>query len=138
MAKKRFPDSGKIYVLKRKAVKIRCLRLFASIYKSSLNQESVLLVLFFTKHYRNELTDDAREIGGALYCLRCHDTMGIPICGACHRPIEERVITALGKQWHVEVGIVHRTFFIKMIFSILFVPSVRNHFWVINITKRKV
>nr|CAD2175041.1 unnamed protein product [Meloidogyne enterolobii] len=49
-----------------------------------------------------ELTDDAREIGGALYCLRCHDLMGIPICGACHRPVEERVVTALGKQWHVE------------------------------------
>jgi hypothetical protein len=51
----------------------------------------------------NELTEDAREIGGELYCLRCHDTMGIPICGACHRPIEERVITALGKNWHIEV-----------------------------------
>lgn len=30
--------------------------------------------------------------------------MGIPICGACRRPIEERVVTALGKHWHVEVG----------------------------------
>ena len=39
-----------------------------------------------------------------LYCLRCHDKMGIPICGACHRPIEERVVTALGKNWHVEVS----------------------------------
>ena len=38
-----------------------------------------------------------------LYCLRCHDKMGIPICGACRRPIEERVVTALGKHWHVEV-----------------------------------
>lgn len=28
--------------------------------------------------------------------------MGIPICGACRRPIEERVVTALGKNWHVE------------------------------------
>lgn len=28
--------------------------------------------------------------------------MGIPICGACRRPIEERVVTALGKHWHVE------------------------------------
>ena len=28
--------------------------------------------------------------------------MGIPICGACHRPIEERIVTALGKHWHVE------------------------------------
>ena len=29
--------------------------------------------------------------------------MGIPICGACRRPIEERVVTALGKHFHVEV-----------------------------------
>ena len=34
-----------------------------------------------------------------LFCLRCHDKMGIPICGACRRPIEERVVTALGKNW---------------------------------------
>jgi len=39
---------------------------------------------------------------GELFCLRCHDKMGIPICGACRRPIEERVVTALGKNWHVE------------------------------------
>lgn len=39
-----------------------------------------------------------------LYCLRCHDKMGVPICGACRRPIEERVVTALGKHWHVEVS----------------------------------
>uniref|UniRef100_A0A915DP55 LIM zinc-binding domain-containing protein n=1 Tax=Ditylenchus dipsaci TaxID=166011 RepID=A0A915DP55_9BILA len=52
---------------------------------------------FNCKRCDNELTDDAREIGGELYCLRCHDLMGIPICGACHRPVEERVITALGK-----------------------------------------
>lgn len=50
-----------------------------------------------------ELDTNSREVGGELYCLRCHDTMGIPICGACHRPIEERVVTALGKNWHVEV-----------------------------------
>ncbi|CAL4120814.1 unnamed protein product, partial [Meganyctiphanes norvegica] len=60
----------------------------------------------------NELTSDAREIKSRpgytandmneLYCLRCHDKMGIPICGACRRPIEERVVTALGKHWHVE------------------------------------
>lgn len=40
-----------------------------------------------------------------MYCLRCHDKMGIPICGACRRPIEERVVTALGKHWHVEVSV---------------------------------
>lgn len=33
--------------------------------------------------------------------------MGIPICGACRRPIEERVVTALGKHWHVEVCIIN-------------------------------
>ncbi|MCL4127761.1 UNVERIFIED_CONTAM: hypothetical protein GTU68_039511, partial [Idotea baltica] len=59
-----------------------------------------------------ELTSDAREVRSRpgyttiemneLYCLRCHDKMGIPICGACRRPIEERVVTALGKHWHVE------------------------------------
>ncbi|XP_022658714.1 LIM and senescent cell antigen-like-containing domain protein 1 isoform X2 [Varroa destructor] len=49
-----------------------------------------------------ELTSEAREVKGDLYCLRCHDKMGIPICGACRRPIEERVVTALGKHWHVE------------------------------------
>lgn len=30
-----------------------------------------------------ELNVDAREKSGDLYCLRCHDKMGIPICGAC-------------------------------------------------------
>ncbi|KAG1699384.1 LIM domain-containing protein unc-97 [Nymphon striatum] len=50
-----------------------------------------------------ELTLEAREVKEELYCLRCHDRMGIPICGACHRPIDgERVVTALGKHWHVE------------------------------------
>ncbi|EYC28313.1 hypothetical protein Y032_0008g88 [Ancylostoma ceylanicum] len=57
---------------------------------------------FKCKRCNNELTVQSREVGGELYCLRCHDTMGIPICGACHRPVEERVVTALGKHWHVE------------------------------------
>lgn len=50
-----------------------------------------------------ELNTEAREKEQELYCLRCHDKMGIPICGACRRPIEERVVHALGKTWHVEV-----------------------------------
>ncbi|CAG2235480.1 LIMS1_2 [Mytilus edulis] len=50
----------------------------------------------------NELDANGREKGGELFCLRCHDKMGIPICGACRRPIEERVVHALGKAWHVE------------------------------------
>ena len=59
-----------------------------------------------------ELTSSAREVRNRpgltankvneLYCLRCHDKMNIPICGACRRPIEGRVVTALGKHWHVE------------------------------------
>jgi len=49
-----------------------------------------------------ELTAEARELHGELFCLPCHDKQGIPICGACRRPIEERVVSAMGKQWHVE------------------------------------
>ncbi|TSQ01574.1 LIM and senescent cell antigen-like-containing domain protein 1 [Bagarius yarrelli] len=51
-----------------------------------------------------ELTADARELKNELYCLPCHDKMGVPICGACRRPIEGRVVNAVGKQWHVEGG----------------------------------
>ena len=49
------------------------------------------------------MSGTAREIKGDLYCLRCHDKMNIPVCAACRTPIdEERVINALGKQWHAE------------------------------------
>lgn len=67
-----------------------------------------LLVVVFTwvsfLMDRKELTADARELKGELYCLPCHDKMGVPICGACRRPIEGRVVNAMGKQWHVEVS----------------------------------
>lgn len=63
------------------------------------NLEVGLLAIAF----RKELTSDARELKGELYCLPCHDKMGVPICGACRRPIEGRVVNAMGKQWHVEV-----------------------------------
>lgn len=56
----------------------------------------------FSVHSK-ELTADARELKGELFCLPCHDKMGVPICGACRRPIEGRVVNAMGKQWHVEV-----------------------------------
>ncbi|KAK2082138.1 LIM and senescent cell antigen-like-containing domain protein 1 [Saguinus oedipus] len=49
-----------------------------------------------------ELTADAQELKGELYCLPCHDKMGVLICGACRRPIEGHVVNAMGKQWHVE------------------------------------
>lgn len=49
-----------------------------------------------------ELDHTCRKRDTELYCLRCHDKLGIPICGACRRPVEERVVHALGKAWHVE------------------------------------
>uniref|UniRef100_UPI00358EFBAB LIM and senescent cell antigen-like-containing domain protein 1 isoform X2 n=1 Tax=Myxine glutinosa TaxID=7769 RepID=UPI00358EFBAB len=49
-----------------------------------------------------ELTSEARVLKGELFCLPCHDKLGVPICGACRRPIEGRVVNAMGKQWHVE------------------------------------
>jgi len=51
-----------------------------------------------------ELDETCRKRSNELYCLRCHDKMGvIPICGACKKPIEdERVVNALGKQFHVD------------------------------------
>lgn len=61
--------------------------------------------------YSKELTAEARELKGELYCLPCHDKMGVPICGACRRPIEGRVVNAMGKQWHVEVCKQHQTQF---------------------------
>ncbi|XP_062516447.1 LIM and senescent cell antigen-like-containing domain protein 1 [Corticium candelabrum] len=48
------------------------------------------------------LTTKAREFGGDLYCLRCYDKLESTICGACRRPIEGRIIHALGKTWHPE------------------------------------
>ncbi|XP_065059889.1 LIM and senescent cell antigen-like-containing domain protein 1 [Rhopilema esculentum] len=49
-----------------------------------------------------ELDVNCRKKNNELYCLRCHDKMGTPICGSCRRPVEDRVVNALGKQWHVE------------------------------------
>ncbi|CAB4057507.1 LIMS1_2 [Lepeophtheirus salmonis] len=57
----------------------------------------------------SELTSTAREVRARpgytanelneLYCLRCHDKMGIPICGACHRPIERTRCHCLGRHF---------------------------------------
>ncbi|KAF7282153.1 hypothetical protein GWI33_003119 [Rhynchophorus ferrugineus] len=49
--------------------------------------------------YRPNMT---RNDKNKLYCLRCYDKMRLRICGGCRRPIEERVVVALGKYWHVE------------------------------------
>jgi len=53
--------------------------------------------------YRVELDENGREVRGSLYCLPCHNQLDVPVCAACRRLIDDRVISALGKQWHVEV-----------------------------------
>ena len=49
-----------------------------------------------------DLDHTARDVGGKLYCLPCHDKMEIPICATCRRPIEGRCVNAMGKQFHPE------------------------------------
>lgn len=57
---------------------------------------------FHCNHCLVMLDHTGRDIGGKLYCLPCHDKMGIPICAACRRPVEGRCVNACGKQWHPE------------------------------------
>lgn len=52
---------------------------------------------------RSALDENAREVRGVLYCPTCHHQLDLPVCAACRRVIDDRVISALGKQWHVEV-----------------------------------
>ncbi|CAF0829431.1 unnamed protein product [Adineta ricciae] len=49
-----------------------------------------------------QLDENGREVRGLLYCLPCHNKLDVPVCAACRRLIDDRVISALGKQWHVE------------------------------------
>ena len=57
---------------------------------------------FNCKSCNCELNSSAREAKNELYCLKCHDKLEIPICSACHMPIDqERIVYALGKQFHV-------------------------------------
>jgi hypothetical protein len=58
---------------------------------------------FLCVFYRIELDENAREVRGLLYCLPCHNKLDLPVCAACRRLIDDRVVSALGKQWHVEV-----------------------------------
>ena len=63
-----------------------------------------------------ELNASAREIRGELICSKCYDKLDIPICAACRTPIDqERVINALGKQWHVEVS---KTNYLTLIYGL--------------------
>lgn len=83
------------------ASSVACFSLLVVVF-IQINKKERKLGIFLMD--RKELTADARELKGELYCLPCHDKMGVPICGACRRPIEGRVVNAMGKQWHVEVS----------------------------------
>lgn len=52
---------------------------------------------------RKDLDGDCKELDGKFYCPACHSKALVATCAACHRPIEGRSITALGKQFHPEV-----------------------------------
>lgn len=52
---------------------------------------------------RVNLTSECMEIDGKLFCVPCHGKQLQATCAACHKPIEGRSITALGKQFHPEV-----------------------------------
>ncbi|OAF67090.1 LIM and senescent cell antigen-like-containing domain protein 2 [Intoshia linei] len=50
-----------------------------------------------------ELSNYAREYESQLYCFRCYNKLGVAICAACRRPIENaRVIHAMNQAWHEE------------------------------------
>ncbi|UJR09881.1 hypothetical protein I4U23_014103 [Adineta vaga] len=51
---------------------------------------------------RIELDENARDVHGLLYCQTCYNKLDLPVCTACRRLIDDRVVSALGKQWHVE------------------------------------
>lgn len=48
------------------------------------------------------LDENTRDVHGSLYCVSCYNKLDLPVCAACRRMIDDRVISALGKQWHVE------------------------------------
>ncbi|XP_065194282.1 LIM and senescent cell antigen-like-containing domain protein 1 [Sycon ciliatum] len=57
---------------------------------------------FNCKQCAKPLTAQCKIRDDELYCLRCYDKLESAICGACRRPIEGRIIHALGKMWHPE------------------------------------
>lgn len=63
----------------------------------------------------------------------------IPVSIHCRRPIEERVVHALGKAWHVEVIVATRwnilTHF-EIISKVLY-SSVREFYWKLSVLKKK-
>ena len=60
--------------------------------------------------FRTNLDENTREVHGSLYCVSCYNKLDLPVCAACRCMIDDRVISALGKQWHVEVFLFHFLF----------------------------
>lgn len=89
----------------KKAVTITCYKCSVPIDEEFIryNGEVYHSYHFSCKSCGLELDRTARETKGDLYCLPCHEKLDFPICSACHTSIDnERVVYALGKQWHVE------------------------------------
>lgn len=98
------------------------------------------------RFHRSDLDENAREVRGSLYCPRCHHQLDLPVCAACRRVINDRVVSALGKQWHVEVRcetMINDKMNILIVFfclrfSISLVHVVLNHFVEVNILNIEV
>lgn len=51
---------------------------------------------------KNPLGEKSKMMEGELSCIRCYDKAQASICLACKRPIEGRIIHAIGHTWHPE------------------------------------
>ena len=86
-----------------------------------------------------ELDENAREVRGLLYCQPCHGTLELSVCAACRRLIDDRVVSALGQQWHVEVCIESRAYAMPYVLlaSISAVRVALNRFVAADISSTK-
>jgi len=67
-----------------------------------LNKEKFHPHHFSCAMCKKELNSNAKDLDGKLYCPPCYEKATQAACGACHKPIQGRSITALGKLWHPE------------------------------------
>lgn len=51
-----------------------------------------------------QLSSDVKEIDGKLFCAKDYFRLVSTQCASCRQPILERSITAMGKNYHLEVG----------------------------------
>jgi len=67
-----------------------------------LNKEKFHPFHFSCTSCKKELNSNCKELENKLYCPPCYEKATQAACGACHKPIQGRSVTALGKQWHPE------------------------------------